>query len=580
MAFDQEPSRVGGDEPELLPARMLNEFTYCPRLFHLEWVQKEWADSADTLAGKHDHRRVDVEHGELPPSEELVGCEGTARSVQLEAPQAGIVAKLDLVEIGGGEVVPVDYKHGKAPREEGQVWDADRIQVGAQALALIENGYRCERAVLYYVSSRRRVSIPVDAALLDDVRATVVAARAAAADPIPPPPLRDSPKCPRCSLVGICLPDEVNRLAVSPGDPPDETSNGAPGAPGTPPTRSPVRRLYATRDEALPLYVQTQGARVGKTGDRLEVTDPDKEVKRVRLLDVSQLSLFGNVQASASTIAELMRREVPICHFSYGGWFLGITHAAGPGNGHVRLCQYAAAVDAARCLGMARGFVNRKILNCRTLLRRNAPDAPQGVLDELERLAADALRAGEIATLLGVEGAAARAYFGAFAEMLKPAGRSEFDFTTRNRRPPKDPVNALLSLAYSVLSRDWMVAVLSVGLDPALGFYHQPRAGRPALALDLMEEFRPLIADSVVIQVLNNGEIQAKDFLRRGDAVALTNGGRKSFFLAYERRMGHEVRHPLFGYEVGYRRLLEVQARLLARHLAGELPTYDGFRTR
>jgi CRISPR-associated protein Cas1 len=540
---------------------MLNEYVYCPRLFHLEWVQKEWAESADTLGGKHDHRRVDVEDGELPPPEELAGCEGTARSVQLEAPGAGIVAKLDLVEIGGGEVVPVDYKHGKAPKEEGDIWDADRIQVGAQALVLIENGYRCERAVLYYVASRRRVSVTVDEALLREVRDTVAAARAAAADPVPPPPLRDSPKCPRCSLVGICLPDEVNRLAGPPQD-------------------APVRRLYATRDEALPLYVRTQGARVGKSGDRLEVTDPEQEVKRVRLLDVSQLSVFGGVQVSASTIAELMRRDVPICHFSYGGWFLGITHAVGPGNGRVRLCQYAAAVDPVRCLTLARGFVNRKILNCRTLLRRNAAEAPQDALDEMERLAADALRAGEIASLLGVEGAAARAYFGAFAAMLKPAGRSEFDFTTRNRRPPKDPVNALLSLAYSVLSRDWMVAVLSVGLDPALGFYHQPRAGRPALALDLMEEFRPLIADSVVIQVLNNGEVQAKDFLRRGEAVALTDAGRKSFFLAYERRMAHEVRHPLFGYEVGYRRLLEVQARLFARHLAGELPAYDGFRTR
>ena len=119
-----------------------------------------------------------------------------------------------------------------------------------------------------------------------------------------------------------------------------------------------------------------------------------------------------------------------------------------------------------------------------------------------------------------------------------------------------------------------------MGLDPFLGFYHRPRHGRAALALDLMEEFRPLIADSVVLQCVNNGEIAPRDFIRRGSAVSLTDEARKKFFQAYERRMSHLVRHPLFGYRVSYRRLLEVQARLFARHLTGELPTYDGFRTR
>ncbi len=552
---------VGSGNAELLPARMLNEFTYCPRLFHLEWVQREWAESADTLAGEHDHRRVDTESGELPPPEELAGQEGTARSVQLEAPVAGLVAKLDLVELAGGAVVPVDYKHGKAPKVEGELWPADRIQLGAQALALRENGYRCEQAVIYYVGSRRRVSVVVDDALLEDVRATIAAARAAAADPRPPAPLVDSPKCPRCSLVGICLPDEINALTGDGGE-------------------REVRRLYASRDEALPLYVQSHGSRVGKSGDRLEITDREGATRSVRLLDVSQLAVFGSVQVTSAAFGELFRRNVPITHFSFGGWFLGLSHAVGPQQGHVRRHQFRAADDERLRLSLARGFVHRKVLNCRTLLRRNAPEVSGEVLDELERHAAAAPRAESLASLLGIEGAAARCYFGAFAAMLKPADTTEFDFSQRNRRPPRDPVNALLSLAYSVLSRDWMVALLAVGLDPALGFFHEPRAGRPALALDLMEEFRPLIGDSVVIQVINNGEVRPKDFLRRGEAVALTDGGRKSFFLAYERRMAQEVRHPIFGYQVSYRRLLEVQARLLARHLAGELPSYDGFRTR
>jgi len=461
--------------------------------------------------------------------------------------------------------VPVDYKHGRAPKRGGgpDVWDADRIQVGAQALVLIENGYRCDEAVVYYVGSKRRVRVPVDAELLEDVRETVRLARAVQASSIPPPPLRDSPKCPRCSLAGICLPDETHQIDGS-----DDSTT--------------VRLLYAARDDATPLHVQAQGARIGKVAEELEVVERDGAKHRVRLLDVSQVSTFGNVQISASALGALLQRQIPVCHFSYGGWFRGITVAVGARNCQARLHQYRWYGDPGGRLSLARGFVERKILNARTLLRRNAAGDVEGVLAELERTAGAARRAGAEDVLLGVEGAAARAYFGAFPTLLKPSAGDEEDFvfTERNRRPPRDPVNALLSLAYSALARDWTVALLAVGLDPFLGLYHRPRSGRPALALDLMEEFRPLIADSVVIQVLNNGELQHRDFIRRGPAVALSQGGRKKFFLAYERRMSHLVRHPLFGYRVSYRRLLEVQARLFARHLAGELPTYSGFRTR
>jgi len=566
MTPDKESLSADGDQPELLPARMLNEFVYCPRLFHLEWVQKEWAESADTVSGSFAHRRVDVPGGDLPPPAELVGREGEARSVQLSAPRAGVFAKLDLLELGDGTVVPVDYKKGKAPASErvpAGIWDADRIQLGAQALVLIENGYRCEEAVVYYAGSRRRVSLVVDAALLDEVRDVARRARTASEAPNPPPPLRDSPKCPRCSLVGICLPDET--LEITEDEPAE------------------VRLMYPARDDALPLHVQAQGARVGKSADQLEIVERDGTKHRARLLDVSQVSVFGNVQVTAAALGELLRRSIPVCHFSYGGWFQGITHGIGARNCYVRVQQYEQVRNPERCLALARGFVERKVRNCRTLLRRNAQETDGSTLDSLERLAASAGRADSIESLLGVEGAAARAYFGAFGSMLKAGGmdgEETFDFAARNRRPPKDPVNALLSLAYSVLSRDWTVVLLSVALDPFLGFYHRPRFGRAALALDLMEEFRPLVADSVVLQVINNGEVRPSDFVRRGPAVALRDEGRRKFFLAYERRMSHLVRHPRFGYQVSYRRLMEVQARLFARHLTGELPEYEGFRTR
>jgi CRISPR-associated protein Cas1 len=155
-----------------------------------------------------------------------------------------------------------------------------------------------------------------------------------------------------------------------------------------------------------------------------------------------------------------------------------------------------------------------------------------------------------------------------------------FDFNNRNRRPPLDPINAMLSLAYSVLAKDLTIVCHSVGFDPYLGFYHQPRFGRSSLALDLMEPFRPLIADSVVLNAINTRMVTLKDFVQVGPAVSLTPSGRKGFFRAYEQRMDTLVTHPLFGYRVSYRRILEIQARLLARLLQGEITSYPVFTTR
>lgn len=155
-----------------------------------------------------------------------------------------------------------------------------------------------------------------------------------------------------------------------------------------------------------------------------------------------------------------------------------------------------------------------------------------------------------------------------------------FDFTKRNRRPPRDPGNALLSLAYSILVKDLTITCYSLGFDPYWGCHHQPRFGRPSLALDLMEPFRPLIADSVVLTAINTRMVTSGDFIRSGPSVALKPGGRKGFFRAYELRMDTLVTHPLFDYRVSYRRLLEIQARLLARFLNGEIDDYPVFVTR
>jgi CRISPR-associated protein Cas1 len=214
------------------------------------------------------------------------------------------------------------------------------------------------------------------------------------------------------------------------------------------------------------------------------------------------------------------------------------------------------------------------------MIRRNHAAPPLAVLWELEQLAKKAEIAERLDTLLGLEGTAARTYFGAFPGMLKGQGRLSFDLEGRNRRPPRDPVNALLSFAYALLTKELTITVTQVGLDPMLGFYHQPRFGRPALALDLMEEFRPLLADSVVLAVLSGGILDTGDFTVRPTGVALRPAGRRKLLAAYERRLDQLVTHPVFGYRISYRRVLEVQARLVGRLLLGEIATYPTFRTR
>lgn len=182
--------------------------------------------------------------------------------------------------------------------------------------------------------------------------------------------------------------------------------------------------------------------------------------------------------------------------------------------------------------------------------------------------------------MLGIEGSAASRYFGSFRYLIRDQHRNEafgFDFKTRNHRPPTDPVNAMFSYAYALLVRVWGVTLSAVGFDPYRGFYHQPRYGRPALALDLMEPFQPLIADSVVLQAINNGEVRSTDFVQAAGSVNLTSDGCKRFIGTFKRRMSQEVTHPLFQYRVSYWRLLELQAHLFGRFLLGELDAYPNF---
>jgi CRISP-associated protein Cas1 len=612
-------------EPQQIPARMLNEFVYCQRLFYYEFVEGVFLESADTLRGGAIHQRVDTgtgalpkakakadpedaKHEQKPPEPESSSKETSShdaepetihsRSVQMGSERLGVVAKMDLVESKAEkgdlftalEVCPVDYKAGapKEAEETNELWDTDKMQLGLQALILRDNGYTCNEGIIYYRTTKQRVRLPITPELENWILQKIADAQRVTTGPIPGP-LLNSPKCVRCSLAPVCLPDETRMLAET--EAPHALETGEQALPGI----EQPRRLIAARDDTRPLYLNTPGYRVGCKNEVLTVKDKDKLIDEVRMRDLSHVALFGNIQISTQAVQALCEQEIPVTYFSMGGWFYGITRGHGLKNIFLRMEQFRLARDDTKCLSLARQFVHGKIRNHRTLLMRNHLEPPEPAILKLKRASEDALAAESVEELLGIEGAAASQYFQQFGGMVKieddlpglgllventKQRTFNFNFSNRNRRPPTDPVNAMLSLAYSMLSKDCTLAALAVGFDPYLGFYHQPRFGRPALGLDLMEEFRPLIAESTVLSCINNRIVTDKDFVRAGQAVNLTAPGRKRFFQTYEQRMSSLITHPLFDYKVSYRRALELQARLLAKTLTGEIADYIPLMTR
>lgn len=407
------------------------------------------------------------------------------------------------------------------------------------------------------------MSIPVDDGVIAEMTDVLQRLWLTASSEQAPPPLVDSPKCPRCSLVGVCLPDEINTLAIRSRE------------------RTALRRVLAPDRPSRPVYVTVQGSTVGVRRGRLEVFYEGEVKATFRLIDVSQVCVFGNISVTTQALRELMARDAPILWFTYGGWFAGMTEGLPAKNVELRRAQYSGSPESA--LATARAMIAGKIHNSRVLLRRNSRSDVSAVVDQLRSLSASARRVESAASLLGIEGTAARLYFARFTTMVSGSAKvnvSAFDSNGRSRRPPPDPLNTLLSFTYALLVKDLTTILHSVGLDPYLGFLHRPRFGRPALALDLAEEFRPLIAESVVLQLVNNGEVREGHFTTRAGGCQLEADGRKAVLRAYERRLDHEITHPHFGYRVTYRRAMEVQARMLAARLLNELPEYTPLVTR
>jgi len=570
----------------LWPARNIAEFAYCPRLFYLMEVEGISMPSSDIIKGRLIHRRIDKPsiNPDIETDNKVDGARPlTIRNLSLTSNSLKLTATLDLAEIKGKTAVPVEYRKGSPRRvsssstnrsglmkdtaqvigKPGELWPVDRVQIGLQTLLLKEAGYELRKGIIYYAAERYKLEFDIDEGILDEAMTIFEDAKICASGPRPLPLLND-PRCLRCSLEPFCLPDEINY------------SRGIQSSQKLMP-----RRIWPPRDDGIHVFIQSHGAKIGVHGESLLVTDKGSAVlDEMPLINIETVSLIGSVQISTQALHSLSAREIPIAFLSSAGRMICMVDPLNSTSASVRRAQVLKLENDKVKLELAKALINAKVANQRKLLMRNNKSTPKEISAELARLSKFVLDLSDIESVRGYEGQAANLYFGLFGGMINGQLGEQFTAHGRSRRPPPDPVNSCLSMAYTLLTNECVAALRLARLEPAIGALHVSRPGRPALALDLMEPFRPLISDSIVITAFNRKELRSEHFRHTSVGCMFTEQGRRVFFEIYGKRMNTQITHPIFGYRLSYRRMLVLHARMIAAWLLGEIENLSFLTTR
>jgi CRISP-associated protein Cas1 len=532
--------KSSGTDP--LPISLVAHHVFCPRRAWLE-AAGETADSWQVAEGTAAHTVTD------DPS---TGRSATIRALEVADETLGIVGRCDTIEVApDGRLTIIEYKSAPVRRQP-TVTDAMRTQLALQVCALRAGGRTVAGQAIYFTNHRVRVPVQLSEDDYEAARSAVIATRSTVEASDAPAPLEDDPRCRSCSHAGICLPEERAETTVT-------------------------RRIVVADPDTQVVHLATPGSRASIRGGRLVVHARDEDLASVPMERIQGVVVHGNVDLSGGLIRELLWRSLAVVWCTGTGRVVGwAVPGAGP-NGSARVRQHEAS--AAGRLDLAREFVAAKIANQATLVRRNG--RADDVLPVLRSLAHRAASATTLTGLLGLEGEAAAIYFARFETMLSSRVTSDgVALGTRSERPARDPVNAALNYAYALLLADVVRAVASCGLDPHAGFLHSSTRNKPALALDLSEEFRAPVADSAVIGAFNTGELRPDDFSDVLGGTRLRDRGRRALISAYERRVEVEFRHPVFGYRTTWRRAMEIQARMVLGVLDGTQARYVGVRTR
>jgi CRISPR-associated protein Cas1 len=543
-------------EDALVSVGSLHALTYCERLFYLEEVERIRVADAAVFAG----RRL---HVELAKDD----VEGTWDKVTLESETLGICGTVDVLRRRDGKVIPYEHKRGRAAGKRGayEAWETDRIQAAAYTLLAEEAlGQVIEEARVRYHATKVTVRVPVDSELRANVRAAVDRARALR-DTVERPPVTENERlCAKCSLAAVCLPEEA-RLAADADF-------------------RPIRLLPEHADRQT-VHVIEPRARVGRAAHEFVVTLPDEAPKRFPVGEVGSIVLHGFSQITSQALRLCADEDVAVHWMTLGGGLVGsFAPSAQSGQRHLR--QFWALSDTRSALKLAKRLVRAKVSGQLRFLLRATREQPR--TDRVERALRDLRQrvrsvglAENAQALLGVEGSAAREYFGALPDLIGTDLDSRFRFDGRNRRPPADRFNALLSFGYGMLYRQAVAAIIAVGLHPGVAFYHRPRSSAQPLGLDLMEMFRVPIVDMAVLAALNRRTFDAdEDFVETPGRVLLTERGRVKIVEAIERRLQDQWRHDVVGYSLSYARIIELEVRLLEKEWLGEGGLFARLRIR
>ncbi len=544
-----------------LSVHSLHALAYCERLFFLEEVERVRVADERVYAGRTLH--VEIEREE---TDEIV-------SYGFESEIYSLLGKVDCIRRRSGEIIPYEHKRGKSARSaEGkpEAWASDRLQIIAYALLVEEQtGKQIMEGRVRYHADNATVRVAIDDPARDFFAKYLTRARRLQTSVERPPVTENERLCVKCSLAPICLPEEARlaeKLMVA-DDLPDENK--------------PLQ-LFPAIDDRQTLHILTNGAKVGRKGDRLEIWSPETEEKQVYpVQEIGQVVLHGFSQITTQALRLCADRNLGVHWISYGGRYMG-TWTSGQGSVQRRIRQYQALTNKEFCLGLSKRLVEAKVRSQLSFLLRASRESGREIedvkisIENIRKLLSPLSRAGSIDSLRGFEGSVGASYFKALPHLVSEDAGEAMKPDGRNRRPPKDRCNALLSYGYSLLLKDITNAILVVGLDPSLGFYHTPRSQAHPLALDLMEMFRVTLVDLPVIASINRRQwVESEDFTIAGKQVWLSDSGRKKFIQIYERRKTEQWKHPVIGYSLSYSRHLELEVRLLEKEWTDNLSSIE-----
>jgi CRISPR-associated protein Cas1 len=525
----------------------LHALAYCQRLFYLEEVEEIRVADAAVFAGRQLHAALEADE------------EGEAVNVELTSPTLGLTGKVDCLRRRDGSYLPYEHKRGQPSRpERGQLaaWPSDRVQLVAYAVLLEEAfGQAIPEGRVHYHAANVTVRVAIDDAARAELHRAIALARQLR-DSVERPPITDNERlCARCSLAPVCLPEEVRHDRQ--------------------PERDVVRLFPPDRDGAT-LHVVSQGAHVGCSYDSLVVKPREGPESKHPMRGVETLLVHGFAQVSTQALRKCVEHGVGVHWLTTTGYHTA-SLVATAGQVQRRIRQYRALTDETVCLRLARQLAQAKMESqYRYLLRASrgeeaARQALAGHLSALQEALRLAATADSRDSLRGYEGTAAAQYFQGLRSLLGSQVAEELRSEVRSRRPPLDRFNALLSYGYGLLHTAVMRAVLASGLEPALGFFHTPRSAAYPLVLDLMELFRVLLWDMVLLGSLNRGQWNpATDFTVTRAKVWLSDEGRKKAIALFEARLQESWKHSVLSYSLSYARTIELEARLLEKEWTGE----------